>query len=236
MPTRSARCAGDAAGRAAGRRARASSTAALRAKCRVIFQSAPTLAAVAQAGAASARVHGRPPARREGSAHLHARGAAPARTARPALRAHRRRARSRARSGRARAPQPRRPRYRWRGALPRAATRQRIRRAHLLVNSSRMEGGAQVILEAAQQRHAGARLAHPRQRRHARRRPCGLVRGRRRCGSGARCVERAARRAGVPEPRCSARDPGARPAFAPAEEARRAAHTWCNQPSHRDSP
>jgi len=41
------------------------------------------------------------------------------------------------------------PNYRWLGALPRAETRQRIRRAHLLVNTSRMEGGAQVILEAA---------------------------------------------------------------------------------------
>lgn len=42
------------------------------------------------------------------------------------------------------------PRYRWLGGLPRPQTRQRIRRAHLLVNTSRMEGGAQVILEAAQ--------------------------------------------------------------------------------------
>ncbi len=41
-------------------------------------------------------------------------------------------------------------RYRWLGALPHAATRQRIKRAHLLVNSSRMEGGAHVVLEAAQ--------------------------------------------------------------------------------------
>ena len=40
--------------------------------------------------------------------------------------------------------------YRWRGGLPRAATRQRIRRAHLLVNASRMEGGAQVVIEAVQ--------------------------------------------------------------------------------------
>ena len=40
--------------------------------------------------------------------------------------------------------------YRWLGALPHAATRQRIRRAHLLVNTSRMEGGAHVVLEAAQ--------------------------------------------------------------------------------------
>lgn len=42
------------------------------------------------------------------------------------------------------------PPYRWRGGLPRAAARQQIRHAQLLVNSSRMEGGAQVVLEAAQ--------------------------------------------------------------------------------------
>ncbi len=42
------------------------------------------------------------------------------------------------------------PTVRWLGALPHAATRQHIKRAQLLVNSSRMEGGAQVILEAAQ--------------------------------------------------------------------------------------
>ncbi|MEO5661109.1 MAG: selenoneine biosynthesis selenosugar synthase SenB [Polaromonas sp.] len=42
------------------------------------------------------------------------------------------------------------PRYRWLGGLSRAATRQRIKRAHLLVNCSLMEGGAQVILEAVQ--------------------------------------------------------------------------------------
>jgi putative glycosyltransferase (TIGR04348 family) len=41
------------------------------------------------------------------------------------------------------------PTYRWLGALPHAATRQRIRRAHLLANCSRMEGGAQVVIEAA---------------------------------------------------------------------------------------
>lgn len=48
------------------------------------------------------------------------------------------------------ATQARCPRYRWLGALPHAATRQRIKHAHLLVNSSRMEGGAHVVLEAAQ--------------------------------------------------------------------------------------
>lgn len=42
------------------------------------------------------------------------------------------------------------PHYRWVGGLPRAATRQRIKRAHVLVNSSLMEGGAHVILEAVQ--------------------------------------------------------------------------------------
>ncbi len=42
------------------------------------------------------------------------------------------------------------PHYRWLGGLPRADTRQRIKRAHVLVNSSLMEGGAHVILEAVQ--------------------------------------------------------------------------------------
>ena len=42
------------------------------------------------------------------------------------------------------------PHYRWLGSLSRAATRQRIKRAHVLVNCSVMEGGAQVILEAVQ--------------------------------------------------------------------------------------
>ena len=42
------------------------------------------------------------------------------------------------------------PHYRWLCALPRPATRRHIQRAHLLVSTSRMEGGAHVILEAAQ--------------------------------------------------------------------------------------
>ena len=42
------------------------------------------------------------------------------------------------------------PRFRWLGALPRAQTRQQIKRAHVLVSCSRMEGGAHVILEAVQ--------------------------------------------------------------------------------------
>ncbi len=40
------------------------------------------------------------------------------------------------------------PCFRWLGGLAHAATRQRIRRAHVLVNCSKMEGGAHVILEA----------------------------------------------------------------------------------------
>ncbi|MES1976975.1 MAG: selenoneine biosynthesis selenosugar synthase SenB [Pseudomonadota bacterium] len=42
------------------------------------------------------------------------------------------------------------PHYRWLGGLTRSATRQYIKRAHVLVNCSEMEGGAQVILEAIQ--------------------------------------------------------------------------------------
>lgn len=42
------------------------------------------------------------------------------------------------------------PHYHWLGGLPRALTRQHIKRAHVLVNSSVMEGGAHVILEAVQ--------------------------------------------------------------------------------------
>ena len=40
--------------------------------------------------------------------------------------------------------------YRWLGGLPRAVTRQHIKRAHVLVNCSKMEGGAHVIIEAVQ--------------------------------------------------------------------------------------
>ncbi|MDQ1834251.1 selenoneine biosynthesis selenosugar synthase SenB [Massilia scottii] len=40
------------------------------------------------------------------------------------------------------------PRYRWLGAMPHAATRQRLRRSHAMVIASHMEGGANVIIEA----------------------------------------------------------------------------------------
>lgn len=42
----------------------------------------------------------------------------------------------------------REPRYEWLGAMPHAWTRQAIKRAHLLLVTSRMEGGANVIAEA----------------------------------------------------------------------------------------
>ena len=38
--------------------------------------------------------------------------------------------------------------YRWLGALPHADTRRRLKRSHLMVITSRMEGGANVIIEA----------------------------------------------------------------------------------------
>ncbi len=40
------------------------------------------------------------------------------------------------------------PHYRWLGALPHETTRGRIQSAHVLVNTSRMEGGAHVVMEA----------------------------------------------------------------------------------------
>ena len=40
------------------------------------------------------------------------------------------------------------PRYRWNGALPHGLARAAIRKAHVLVHPSRMEGGANVIVEA----------------------------------------------------------------------------------------
>ena len=40
------------------------------------------------------------------------------------------------------------PSYEWLGALPHAETLDRIRRAHVLVHPSAMEGGAHVVMEA----------------------------------------------------------------------------------------
>lgn len=41
------------------------------------------------------------------------------------------------------------PHYRWLGGLAHSATRSRMQRAHVLVHTSRMEGGAHVLMEAA---------------------------------------------------------------------------------------
>jgi putative glycosyltransferase (TIGR04348 family) len=48
----------------------------------------------------------------------------------------------------ARALAARRPGYRWLGPLSHAETRARIQRAHVLVQASRMEGGAHTVIEA----------------------------------------------------------------------------------------
>jgi putative glycosyltransferase (TIGR04348 family) len=40
------------------------------------------------------------------------------------------------------------PNYRWLGGLPHEAVRRRIQRAHLLIHTSRLEGGAHVVMEA----------------------------------------------------------------------------------------
>jgi len=49
---------------------------------------------------------------------------------------------------RAQATQREAPAYRWLGALPHTAARRRLRRCHAMVIASRMEGGANVIIEA----------------------------------------------------------------------------------------
>lgn len=49
---------------------------------------------------------------------------------------------------RARATESACPNYRWLGPLPHAETRKAIQRAHVLVHTSAMEGGAHVIIEA----------------------------------------------------------------------------------------
>jgi putative glycosyltransferase (TIGR04348 family) len=48
----------------------------------------------------------------------------------------------------ARACAQRHPGYRWLGGLPHGTVRRHIQRAHVLVHASRMEGGAQVVVEA----------------------------------------------------------------------------------------
>lgn len=120
----------------------------LRAKARVIYQSAPSL-----------RPHVRSPAPRFADivmiGHLRAekdplsfiRAAALVRH--PAARLlHIGGALDPALGQAAQAAQERNPRYRWLGALPHAAARQRLKRCHAMAIASSMEGGANVIIEA----------------------------------------------------------------------------------------
>ncbi len=51
-------------------------------------------------------------------------------------------------ASKARATQAQAPNYRWLGPLPHTRTRQAIQRAHVLVHTSAMEGGAHVVMEA----------------------------------------------------------------------------------------
>ena len=122
---------------------------ALRAKCRVIYQSAPRLKAVP----APKRV-----LRVVQVAHLRDEKD-PATFMRAARRLSERSTihfehigddRDPALGDAARATQADSPHYRWLGALPRPQTRRHIQHGHLLVSTSKMEGGAHVILEAAQ--------------------------------------------------------------------------------------
>jgi putative glycosyltransferase (TIGR04348 family) len=121
---------------------------ALHAKAHVIHQSAPAL---------------RPPAPRPGRRHIevcmigHLRAEkdpltfieAAALAARPRLRfVHIGGALDPALGAAAAAAQAANPRYRWLGALPHGATRQRLKRCHAMVIASTMEGGANVIIEA----------------------------------------------------------------------------------------
>ena len=178
---RSARCASaDAPGRAAGARP-AGAAAALRGKARVVFQSAPRAARrrTRRRAACVAVMVGhlrdekdpltfmraaRACARAPSCASTHI-GAALDPALGDAARAHRTR--------HAALPLARRPRRtRRRASASGAPTCWCI--------ASRMEGGANVVIEAVQQRRAGAGHPHRRQRRPARRRLRRLLRARRR--------------------------------------------------------
>ena len=120
----------------------------VRAKARVIYQSAPTLEPYRHA--ASRRVL---PVTMVG--HLRAEkdpltfiAAAALVTSPKARMVHIGGALDAALGAAAAAAQASNPRYRWLGNLAHAVTRQRLRRSHAMVIASRMEGGANVIIEA----------------------------------------------------------------------------------------
>ncbi|MCK7502507.1 MAG: hypothetical protein MZW92_81290 [Comamonadaceae bacterium] len=149
----------------------ASAAGAARAKARVIFQSTPARQPLPKSPRRLRAADGRPPARREVPGDAVRRRAAAGRPRPTSCIDHIGAALDPALGEAAQA-------HGRRGAqlpLARAACRtkrraRRIQRAHVLVHASRMEGGAHVVMEAVAQRHAGAGLAHRRQRRHAGRR------------------------------------------------------------------
>ena len=196
----------------------------LRPRCHVLLQSCAARQPLPKTRAASARADGRPPARGEGSADL----------LRARRRGWRRAATSRfdhiggaldpALGEEAAALQRSQPRYRWLGALPHAATRRRIQ-ARACAGACQPHGRRRARgHRGGAQRHAGAGLAHRRQRRAARRRLRGLLPGRatprrwRPCWS-ARATMR------LCCPACSRQSERRAPLFAPAPAKRRAAPT-----------
>jgi putative glycosyltransferase (TIGR04348 family) len=121
-----------------------------RAKARVIYQSAQALEAYRHADAAARRIlpitmvgHLRP--EKDPLTFI---AAAALVTSPQARMVHIGGALDPALGAQAAAAQAANPRYRWLGNLAHGATRQRLRRSHAMVIASRMEGGANVIIEA----------------------------------------------------------------------------------------
>jgi putative glycosyltransferase (TIGR04348 family) len=121
-----------------------------RAKARVIYQSAPALEAYRHADAQARRIL---PITMVGHLRLEKDpltfiAAASKVTSAQARMVHIGAALDPALGMAARSAQAANPRYRWLGNLAHGATRQRLRRSHAMVIASRMEGGANVIIEA----------------------------------------------------------------------------------------
>ena len=76
------------------------------------------------------------------------------------------------------------PRYVWRGEVGGAEVRAKLSASRVMVISSIMEGGANVVSEGDRRRHAGARLGHPRLDRASRARLRRLFSDRRHAGAG----------------------------------------------------
>jgi putative glycosyltransferase (TIGR04348 family) len=119
--------------------------AALRAKAHVIYQSAPRLRAARPRAPLDVAMIGHLRAEKDPQTFMDAARLVQA----PGVRLlHIGAALDPALGQRARATQDATQAYRWLGALPHMATRRRLRRCHAMVIASRMEGGANVIIEA----------------------------------------------------------------------------------------